>query len=460
MEIAVKKFGPTLIILSALVGCEKVSSNTTEPTSEKHLSQSQALEAQVPKEIPHGSDAFKKAYLMSPIFAFHQDDKKCTKLSSIPAYHSNFVENTFATTDDFSVFVVVYPDDRGYFFYANSERACQTAIKNDRLFIENQEQSRTLVQKALQPLFAAGRDCFKSCAGHPAGASQPDTSRVLPREFKDFLATTDYGLDKLVALVSTWPENYKPLVIKAPNERDTMEMEGFTSYVMNFQGDPIQIYVQSGFPKREWTPGPYRRPPGGLTVAVNPRTRAMAAIFNGQEDLSEYRFAGDEKLLSLLVAYTVASEAETEKAHLISRTQQSEGIVFPIPTERIARVEARLAYLSGLYLNGQIRGARSAYAAGNDARKVPPEKQWWAANSSFTECLETGGPAAKLDEFVGFIDKPHTQDYRNSSGKLVKVEVINAIGGGRETVWTYYKEKSQCEAEQVNATKSLADRYR
>jgi len=99
---------------------------------------------------------------------------------------------------------------------------------------------------------------------------------------------------------------------------------------------------------------------------------------------------------------------------------------------------------------------RSAY----DARKEPPEKQWWTANSSFTKCFETSGPAAKLDEFVGFTDKPYTRDFPDSSGKIVKVQVINSAGGNLETVWTYYKEKAQCEAEEVNATKSLADKYR
>lgn len=99
-----------------------------------------------------------------------------------------------------------------------------------------------------------------------------------------------------------------------------------------------------------------------------------------------------------------------------------------------------------------------------DAQKaldvMPSEKQWWVANSSFSECFKSGGPAAKLDEFVGFTDKPYTQDHRDSSGNLVKVEVINANGNGQETVWTYYKEKSMCEAEQVKSTQALADKYR
>ena len=91
---------------------------------------------------------------------------------------------------------------------------------------------------------------------------------------------------------------------------------------------------------------------------------------------------------------------------------------------------------------------------------APKRKQWWIANSSFTACNESEGPAAKLDEFTGFTDKPYTRDFRNSAGSLNKVEVINPIGGGKESVWTYYTAKSECESEQINATNSLADKYR
>lgn len=88
-----------------------------------------------------------------------------------------------------------------------------------------------------------------------------------------------------------------------------------------------------------------------------------------------------------------------------------------------------------------------------------PEKQWWSARNYSDECHESKGPAAMLDIFVGSTERPTTQDYHDSSGKLYKVEVINIVGSTR-TWWTYYKNKALCEAEQVNATKSLADKYR
>ena len=61
---------------------------------------------------------------------------------------------------------------------------------------------------------------------------------------------------------------------------------------------------------------------------------------------------------------------------------------------------------------------------------------------------------------MGFTDKPTTKDYRDGGGNLYKVEVINYEGRGQERVWTYYRTQAKCEAEQVNATRNLADRYR
>lgn len=89
----------------------------------------------------------------------------------------------------------------------------------------------------------------------------------------------------------------------------------------------------------------------------------------------------------------------------------------------------------------------------------PPPAAWWVANRGFTECHEDDGPAAHLDQLIGLPDKPETQDFRDSSGKLYKVEVI-LRNGENERVWTYYKERSRCRAEKVNATKALADKYR
>lgn len=314
--------------------------------------------------------------------------------------------------------------------------------------------------KPLVPIFAGAKECLDRCSEVVFGKEDDQLPSKLPRNFKDFLGSDPVYANAFLDLVKQFPQNYWPLAIKGVAERETMDMEGWTGYIIKDGNDFVHIYVQAGYPQREWTPGPNRRPPGSLTVAVNHRTKAMAVVFNGQEDLSEYRFVGDEALLSVVSAYMAAHDAETERAYLVSQTQQAAPTVFPVPEAKKPDVTRRLTYLNGLINNREIFNARSAYAAGDDSRRTPPEKQWWSPDSSFTSCFETGGPAAKLEEFIGFTDKPTTKDFRDGSGNLYKVEVLNYEGGGRERVWFYYRTKAKCETEQVNATKNLADKYR
>lgn len=317
-------------------------------------------------------------------------------------------------------------------------------------------------EKPLSPLFAAAQKCLTTCSGKQKNRYYPDTPIVLPEKFQDFVDKVDFGRDGFLTLISELPPNYLPIAIRG-NARQDLPMEGDIMYVMQVEGDPIHLYYNAGYPSKEWfNRKEYRRPDGVLDVAVNPQKKTMAAIFKDFDlnDLRRYRFIGDKKLLEVLVAHTAADEAEAEAAYLVSIDQKRDPVIFPIPEQKMARIMTRLKYLNELYDGNQITGARSELDAGNDARKKPPEKQWWIAGSSFTECHEVGGPAAKLDEFVGFTDTPTTRDFRDSSGNLYKVEVIVDGAPGYQRVWTYYKEQRRCEAEMVNATKSLADKYR
>ncbi len=101
----------------------------------------------------------------------------------------------------------------------------------------------------------------------------------------------------------------------------------------------------------------------------------------------------------------------------------------------------------------------AAVMIGMSVNSYAGSAKWWSANSSFTSCFKTKGPADQLDSFVGFIDKPQAKDFKDAHGRLWKVEVSNPVRGG-SMIWTYYKFKEDCESEQINATKSLADKYR
>src|SRR3546814_9983925 len=53
-----------------------------------------------------------------------------------------------------------------------------------------------------------------------------------------------------------------------------------------------------------------RRPSGIMYAVVDPRAKEMALLFNGGDDLSNYRFAGPEELNSYLLSYKIANEVE------------------------------------------------------------------------------------------------------------------------------------------------------
>lgn len=125
---------------------------------------------------------------------------------------------------------------------------------------------------------------------------------------------------------------------------------------------------------------------------------------------------------------------------------------FPLQSASAPRAEERLAYLKERFSNGKIIVEVSS--------EERPSQQWWVANSEFTSCHLSGGPAEKLDEFAGFTDRPTTEDFRDANGELVKVEVSVDRGDGYDRVWTYFRSEQQCLAEQVNYSQNLADKYR
>jgi hypothetical protein len=86
--------------------------------------------------------------------------------------------------------------------------------------------------------------------------------------------------------------------------------------------------------------------------------------------------------------------------------------------------------------------------------------QWWSLASSLQNCYLSKGPAARLDNFSGTTDQPRTQDTRDRTGALYKVEISVDAGDGNEEVWTYYTSQEACENEKVNASKNLANKYR
>jgi hypothetical protein len=119
----------------------------------------------------------------------------------------------------------------------------------------------------------------------------------------------------------------------------------------------------------------------------------------------------------------------------------------------------RLVYLAAHYDGELIVGTQTIDDI-RDAKDDAAGRNWYVSNSSHTACRTTGGPAEKLEQFIGFTDRPTTNDIRDEKGNIIKVEVVNNEGDGDSTVWTYYRHRADCEREWITRTQDLAARYR
>ena len=87
--------------------------------------------------IEHGSEEFKKAYMLGPVYYFEPGDTQCSFASSIPLFHSNFSKNEFAVNKDITAFSVRHWDGRGIFYYSTAKEGCDEALSkmsSDSLF--------------------------------------------------------------------------------------------------------------------------------------------------------------------------------------------------------------------------------------------------------------------------------------------------------------------------------------
>lgn len=336
-----------------------------------------------------------------------------------------------------------------------NETEASNAVEADRAAVEP--------DKPLTGIFAEARDCVARCNG----LSPDDNARsLLPHDFKD--AYKDAAIRGMYDdLVARLPPQFAPLARKNDNDPPEMEMDGYLVFKLaSDQGLPLYIYREAGFREKIWfnAPETQRRPAGNFYVLFDPVHQKAAGIFLGEENLDKYWFVGDPRLQAILLAFLAADDTETIIARSISDDEDIARPGLPM-TGRAAEIAVeRLKHLNNLYSGGRIVGALAAIDIAERNRgendRATGIDQWWVVNSEFTSCHTSGGPAEKLEQYVGFTDRPRTKDFRDANGNLQKVEVIIDRGGGVDGVTTYYKAEQQCMAEQVNYTQNLADKYR
>jgi hypothetical protein len=160
----------------------------------------------------------------------------------------------------------------------------------------------------LAPIFEEAEACFTQCKGGGFGTSRSDQFK-LPYKFPDLLGKAQFqaGFD---SLMGNLPAEFAGLGYLVENDREGLEMAGSAEALLVTPGGrKIQIYGRVGYPDKQWADSTEnRRPAGILTIAVDVANGEMAGIFNGPEDLSEFRFIGSETLRAPLLAYLVAED--------------------------------------------------------------------------------------------------------------------------------------------------------
>lgn len=302
-----------------------------------------------------------------------------------------------------------------------------------------------------QSVFADAHSCLYQCTKQPA----PDETFY-----------TIYGKDQAFreqyqALVAQLPPEFSPINRRLKSDPKDLEVGGdLRAVIKTTDGRVINIYHGTGYADLEWLGSEERRryPKSVFWIAYDVANGRMSGILNFGEKYEKYQFVGDKRPIVTALAYIAATEADVQRDLATGSDVSHADPQFPLQSNDVARAQARLTYLGKLFSEGKISGAESPVDRGIALRKPP--QQWWVVNSEFTACHVSGGPAEKLDEFVGFTDRPTTEDFRDSRGELVKVEVSVDRGDGYDRVWTYFRSEQQCMAEQVNYSQQLADKYR
>ncbi len=297
--------------------------------------------------------------------------------------------------------------------------------------------------------------CVSECKGAVAEHGHPPPAKGVPAEFSALLSTPAWKQSFLTMLGEMPPEFIRYGLIQ-PGEYPGLVMSGSLYYIVNRDGRTAYIYRFVGLPEGV----PARRPKGNLDVIVDLEQREMAGIWNGPDDLSQYRFLGSANLLPSLIAYEAAGEAEIERATKISRAERPASVVLPLPADRWDYTRARLDYLASLVANGQINGARSMFYEGEQLRKKneKPERVWYAIDASRTDCIKSVSPAARINMIRDNGFKEITRDATDSQGNLVKVDISYGDGPYVFTT-TYYAAKETCMASLADE-RAVPDKYR
>jgi hypothetical protein len=298
-------------------------------------------------------------------------------------------------------------------------------------------------------------DCFAKCQVALINSEKPPPGLPVPVKFSDLLKVGSWKA-RFLQMLGDLPPEFMAFGVLKPGEYQGLYMSGSLIGTISSNGQMLYIYTQVGYPKGL----PSREPNGLLDVVIDPKDGKMAGIWNGPQDLSQFRFLGSADKLAPLLAYLIASDAELERADQVSQAAQPAPVILPLPDGRVTYTRARLDYLGSLLVDGEINGAHSPFYAGDQVRKAQDalKPKWYAIELNRQYCIDGLSPAKQIEMIRDNGYEAHRKDTTDSLGKLVKVEI--SYDEGITTITrTAFTSMKACE-EDLKQQKFIPQKYR
>jgi len=97
-------------------------------------------------------------------------------------------------------------------------------------------------------------------------------------------------------------------------------------------------------------------------------------------------------------------------------------------------------------------------AAATSGIAAAQQRSWFVANGSFSRCIESRGPGARMAE-LRQVGRYFTATDHGPTDAPTQVDVESPDGRGDTTTWSYFRSREACEAE-LPGNQPIAERYR
>ena len=201
---------------------------------------------------------------------------------------------------------------------------------------------------------------------------------------------------------------------------------------------------------------------GNMNIAIDPTTREYAAVLRSGSNLDGYHIIGAKSLLEIILAYSISSDLETAEmlAHYERKapgSYVSRPIILPL-TNSLNEGLVRTQILNDLLGTSNAATGIPHPSVLLQAEAARAKNAWYGVSQGRDKCIESSmTPADRIELLRSAGVEPLIFERKSSTGELTAVEV-EAVDGGSQLKWIFFKSKEACE--QAIVSTPIPDNYR